>query len=270
MLPRGENLPLIGVSGCEKEADGHTVYTVGRKYVLGVTDGAGGVPVMLPPMGDSHNGGHFDIKTIVGRLDGLLITGSPSNVEPHHYNGAPSRLGTAHDPARDATTLPLIRAAVGSGLPVLAICRGIQELNVALGGTLHQHVQELPGKRDHRMPQDLDQDVRYGLRHPVRTTPGGVLAGLATTTGMDPNAVIVNSLHAQAIDRLGQGVVVEALSDDGVIEAVRVKEAPFFALGVQWHPEYKVHNNPFYAAIFEAFGLACRQYGHPSKEQFAN
>ncbi len=250
MLTRGGSKPLIGVSGCEKSADGHTIYTVSRKYVLSVVDGAHGVPVMLPPMGDSHDGGHFDIETIIGRLDGLLITGSPSNVEPHHYDGKPSRPGTAHDPARDATTLPLIRAAIDAGLPLLAICLGIQELNVALGGTLHQRVQELPGKRDHRMPQSPDLDVRYGLRHTVRTTPGGILADLAAKCGMDPSAVMVNSLHAQAIDRLAQGLVVEAMSDDGVIEAVRVKDAPEFALGVQWHPEYEVRENPFYSAVF--------------------
>ncbi len=258
MLLDGNNRPLIGVPGCEKEADGHTIYTVGRKYVLGIVEGAGGVPVMLPPIGDSRNGGHFDIETIIARLDGLLVTGSLSNVEPHHYGGPASRPDTAHDPARDATTLPLIRAALDAGLPLLAICRGIQELNVALGGTLHQQVHELPAKQDHRMPESPDLDVRYGLQHHIRMTPGGRLASLAVRAGANPDDVVVNSLHAQAIDRLADGLAVEAISDDGVVEAVWVKNAPAFALGVQWHPEYKVRENPFSAAIFEAFGAACR------------
>ncbi len=270
MLPLGGSKPLIGVTGCTKETDGHAIYTVGHKYVLAVVDSADGVPVMLPPMGDSRNGGHFDIETIVGRLDGLLITGCPSNVEPHHYKGTPSRPGTVHDPARDTTTLPLIRAAIDAGLPLFAICRGIQELNVALGGTLHQHVEDILDKRDHRMPPSPDLDVRYGLRHAIRTTPGGLLADLAAKSGMDPSAVMVNSLHAQAIDRLGQGLVVEAVSEDGVIEAVRATEVLEFALGVQWHPEYKVRENPFYSAIFEAFGQACRRFIRSGAEQFDN
>ncbi len=259
MSPTATAKPLIGVSGCQKKTDGHTIYTVGHKYVLAVVNAADAVPVMLPPLGDSRNGGDFDIETVVGRLDGLLVTGSPSNVEPDHYDGPASRPGTLHDPARDATTLPLIRAAIEADLPVLAICRGLQELNVAYGGTLHQHVHELPDKHDHRMPQGPDHDVRYGLRHPVRTTPGGQLADLASEAGLNPDNVMVNSLHAQAIDRLGAGLAVEAVSEDGVIEASRVEGAPAFALGVQWHPEFKPLENPFYAAIFRAFGAACRR-----------
>ena len=258
MLHNNETSPLIGITCCQKEHDGQVSYSVGRKYVLSVAGCAGGIPVMLPPLGDRRNGGAFDIEATLGRLDGLLVTGSPSNVEPHHYNGEPSRPDTLHDPARDATTLPLIQACIEAERPLLAICRGIQELNVAYGGTLHQHLHEVPEKRDHRMPKDPNPDIRYGLRHPVRATPGGVLAELAEQARADPSAVMVNSLHGQAIDRLAEPLTVEAVSEDGVVEAVSVRTAGAFALGVQWHPEYKPHENPFYAAIFTAFGNACR------------
>ncbi len=250
--------PLIGVTGNNRQLEGLPYHTAGDKYLIGVTDGAGGIPVVVAAMGDAANGGRYPMAETVDQLDGLLVTGSNSNVEPHHYDGPPSRAGTLHDPARDATTLPLIRAAVDAGLPVLALCRGIQELNVALGGSLHQHVHELPGKHDHRMPESDDMDVRYGPRHTVELTPGGVLAAAAAAAGEDAASVMVNSLHSQAIDRLGDGLAVEAMSADGVIEGVRVERAAGFAIGVQWHPEYKVRRTPFYHAIFRAFGDACR------------
>jgi putative glutamine amidotransferase len=153
-----------------------------------------------------------------------------------------------HDRARDATTLPLIRRAIDAGLPLIALCRGHQELNVALGGTLHQHVHELPGRANHRAPADLPNAQRYAPSHPVTLTPGGMLAGLA-----GGQRAMVNSLHAQAIDRLAPGLAVEAISDDGVIEAVRVVDAADFALGVQWHPEWSADSDSFSRAIFAAF-----------------
>ncbi len=250
--------PLIGVPACRRQAAPGTYHTVGEKYLTAVTDAAGGVPVLLPALGDGGNGGRLDLRALVARLDGLLMTGSPSNVEPQHYDGEPSRLDTKHDPERDATTLPLIRLAIEAGLPLFAVCRGVQELNVALGGTLHQNVQELPGKRDHRMRQHDDPEVRYGLVHRVRLTEDGALAELARQAGVDPENLMVNSLHAQAIDRPADRLAVEAISDDGVIEGVRVIDAPAFALGVQWHPEYRPLDDPFSTALFRAFGEACR------------
>ncbi len=267
MPPTLSPRPMIGVTGCHKHIDGGSYHTAGHKYLAAVAVGAAAHPVILGALGDAaaaHDPGHYDFATLLGRLDGLLVTGSPSNVEPHHYGGAASRPGTAHDPARDTTTLPLVRAAIDHGLPTLAICRGLQELNVAFGGTLHQHLQELPGKRDHRMPPSNDMDVRYGPRHSIAVTPGGPLAAIAASAGEDPAHIIINSLHGQAIDRLADGLVVEAVSDDGVIEAVSIPGASGFALGVQWHPEYKVAENPFSRALFAAFGHACRQHGNAS------
>jgi putative glutamine amidotransferase len=194
---------------------------------------------------------------LLGRLDGLMLTGSVSNVEPHHYSGPPSDPGTVHDPARDATTLPLIRRAVSSGLPVLGICRGFQEMNVAFGGTLHQKVHEVEGRLDHREDVQLGLDAQYGPAHEVMLEPQGLLYGLA---GKD--RVTVNSLHAQGIDRLGEGLSVEARAPDGLVEGFRVRQAAGFALAVQWHPEWKVMSNPFSQALFAAFGAAAREYMH--------
>lgn len=250
--------PAVALTACLRQVDGGPYHAVGHKYVTAVTDAAGALPLLLPALGDRDAGGRLDVAAIIDRIDGLLVTGSPSNVEPHLYDGPPSRDGTRHDPARDRTTLPLIRAALDAGVPLFAMCRGVQELNVALGGSLHQNLQELPGKRDHRLTPGAPTEVNYGPAHPVRLAADGVLASLATEAGLEPARVIVNSLHAQAIDRLGDGLAIEAESDDGVIEAVRVTGAHAFAIGVQWHPEYKVLENPFALAVFRAFGDACR------------
>ncbi len=240
--------PLIGVTACARQGDRHVFHSVAAQYIDAVVDGVGGLPMIVPALGAKS-----DIEALVARLDGLLLTGSRSNVEPRHY-GAASREGTLHDPARDATTLPLIRRALAAGLPLLAICRGHQELNVALGGTLHQHVQELPGKRDHRARPVPSNAERYGMVHNVDLVAGGFLARL-----VNASAATVNSLHAQAIDRLAPDLIVEAVSpEDGIIEAVRVANARSFALGIQWHPEWHIAHDALSRAIFAAFGDAAR------------
>ncbi len=254
--------PLIGVSGCAIQEDTDRYYfKVGDKYVNAVADISRATPVVIPPMG-----GQLDLDLLLDRLDGLFLTGSPSNVEPGHYDGPAFRDTTARDPLRDATTLPLIRRAIDRGLPVLAVCRGHQELNVALGGSLHQHIEELPGKRDHRRNPDLDYNGQYDAAHPVSLTESGMLARLIGGA----REVSVNSLHSQGIDRLADGLKVEAESPDGVIEAVSMPSAPGFVLGVQWHPEHPVALQwPLSKAIFAAFGDAARAWqagrGNPGK-----
>ena len=206
-------------------------------------------PLLIPALGPK-----IDCGAVLDRLDGLLLTGSPSNVEPYHYGGPPSREGTLHDPDRDATTLPLIREAVRRNMPVLAICRGIQELNVALGGTLHQRIFEMPERFNHKRrqrPMTIPDNERYGPAHSVALTPEGLLARLAGT-----NEIMVNSLHGQGIDRPAPDLVVEAVAPDGQIEAVSLPTARF-VVGVQWHPEYKPLENPFSRALFVAFAQAC-------------
>ena len=240
--------PIVGLPACEKFIAPHPFYAVGEKYIRAVAEGAGALPFMLPPLAD-----WYDSEDLLARLDGLFITGSPSNVEPDRYGGVAAREGTLHDPARDATTLPLIRAALASGVPILAVCRGIQELNVALGGSLHQNVQEVPGRFDHRADKSATIDEQYGPAHDVALVPGGALANL-----FEAERIRVGSLHSQGIDRLGDGLSVEARADDGQIEAVRVDGAAAFAIAVQWHPEWQFRDNEQSRRLFAAFGDACR------------
>jgi putative glutamine amidotransferase len=243
--------PLIGIPCCVRnvgEAAEHDVHLVSEKYIRAVADGAGGQPLLVPALGAA-----LDIADLLAQLDGLFITGSPSNVEPARYGGAPSRAGTLHDPQRDATTLPLLRQAIAAGVPVLAVCRGIQELNVALGGTLHQLIHEMPGRSDHRARPGTVEERYAHTAHSVRFTEGDLFAALAGCTEL-----MVNSVHSQGIDRLAAGLTVEAIAPDGQIEAVR-GTADGFVVGVQWHPEFRFAELPFSRALFDAFGAACRE-----------
>ncbi|WP_010485541.1 gamma-glutamyl-gamma-aminobutyrate hydrolase family protein [Pseudomonas sp. S9] len=242
-------LPIIGVTSDTKQIGPHPYHVTGDKYVRAVVLGAAGLPVIIPSLGEL-----LDQPTLLDNLHGLLFTGSPSNVEPHHYNGPASEPGTLHDPARDSTTLPLLKAAIAAGVPVLGVCRGFQEMNVVFGGTLHQKVHEVEGFMDHREPQDEPLEVQYAPRHALHVQPGGILAGIGLSAQIE-----VNSIHGQGVQRLAPGLRVEALAPDGLIEAFSVEGAKSFALGVQWHPEWQVRSNPNYLAIFQAFGEACRK-----------
>lgn len=243
--------PLIGIPADRRMVGAQPFHMVGEKYARAVLEASGAAPLLIPSLAEELG---FD--ELLERLDGLLFTGSPSNVEPQRYQGPPSAPGTLHDPARDATTLPLIRKAVEAGVPVLGICRGFQEMNVAFGGTLHQKLHEVPGHIDHRDDESQPLEVQYGPAHDVTLEPGGVLRGLASS-----DRIRVNSLHNQGIDRLGAELAVEARAPDGVIEAFRVRAAQTFALAVQWHPEWQVMSNPFSRALFAAFGQASRERG---------
>ena len=241
--------PLIGVSACSKQIGPHPFHIAGDKYLRAVAVAAGGLPLVIPAAPAL-----IDIPDLLERFDGLLLTGSPSNVEPHHYQGPDSAPGTQHDPARDSLTLPLIRAAVDAGVPLLGICRGFQEMNVAFGGTLHQRVHEVGPFMDHRDDPEQPLEVQYGLRHPLYVQPGGLLEQL----GLAPQFE-VNSVHGQGVERLAPGLRVEGLAPDGLVEAFSVERARTFALGVQFHPEWQVSEHPAYLAIFRAFGDACRE-----------
>lgn len=248
-MNRKPKVPLVAICCCLREIGSGTAHTVRERYIEGLLEGAGVAPVLLPAIGE---GAH--VETWLERIEGLVLTGSPSNVEPFHYGGGEPLDRHLRDPARDSTTLPLIRAAVARGLPLLGICRGIQELNVALGGSLHQRVHEVPGRIDHRSNKTVPADERYLDAHLVSLRPGGLLERITGLTGR----VAVNSLHAQAIDRLAEPLVIEAQADDGTIEAVSLSQPKGFVLAVQWHPEYQVRSHPFNLALFEAFGNACR------------
>ncbi len=246
--------PVIGIVADVKQIGPHPFHAVGAKYINAVAHGAGALPILLPATAAGE-----DLESIQSPLemldliDGLFLTGSASNVEPSQY-GAMASLPMLHDPQRDATTLPLIRAALARGLPLLAVCRGHQELNVALGGTLHQLVHEQPGMLDHREPKDAPRRLQYAAAHGVRLAEGGLLHRIAGVS-----VALVNSVHAQGIDRLAPGLAVEATAPDGLIESVRV-EGVDFALGVQWHPEWRFRDDHLSSAIFATFGAAAAAY----------
>lgn len=243
-------IPLVGLPADTFLRGPHIFHGVGDKYVRSVALAADAMPVMIPSLGKL-----LKLPELVSRFDGIVMTGSVSNVHPTHYGTAPTPQAEPHDEPRDATTLDLIRIVLDMGMPLFSICRGIQELNVALGGTLQSEVQDVPGKMDHREIQHDDMDTRYGPRHKIRLAPGGQLARI-----LDAADIEVNSLHRQAIARLAPSLQVEATAPDGTIEAVSVRNAKGFALGVQWHPEYKVLDNPDSVKIFAAFGAAVRAY----------
>lgn len=244
------NRPLVGVVSDRRMQGEHPFHMVGEKYLQAIADAADAYPVGLPSLAEG-----FDVIDILDRLDGLFLTGSPSNLEPHHYLGHPSEPGTWHDPHRDLAALALIPAAIRVGMPLMAVCRGFQEMNVSFGGTLHQQVHELPQYGVHKENQDDPLDVQYGPSHQVTFTSGGLLERITGGSG-----ATVNSLHAQGVDRLGGELEVEAVADDGLIEGFTVRNAPGFTLAVQWHPEWKVLEDAASTAIFRAYGDACRAY----------
>jgi putative glutamine amidotransferase len=248
--------PLIGISCCTKlfGTFGMNNHAASDTYVRATDQLVGAVPVLLPA-----NGEKADIDAILARVDGIMLTGSRSNVEPARYDGPPHAEGTPEDHARDAVTLPLIRAAVARGVPVLAICRGLQEFNVALGGSLHQRLQDIEGRMDHSTPMQPNPKIRQGKAHSVSLTPGGWLHQLAGRS-----IIAVNSLHNQGIDRLAPGLITEAVAPDGTIEAVRAPGSRGFAVGVQWHPEYDFETDALSAAIFVSFGRAVMAHAHGS------
>lgn len=251
------SLPLVGIPADVREVGIHPFHVVGEKYINAVAHGSGAFPVLIPAFGEGRDltalNARYDLGAVVERLDGLFVTGSPSNVLPRHYQGPDSVPGTLHDNQRDCLTLPLIRVAVDAGLPLFAVCRGIQEVNVVFGGTLHQRIHEVPGKMDHREGKGPSREEKYAPAHNITLVEDGLLAAMA-----GGGEVMVNSLHSQGIDRLADGLVAEAWAPDGIIEAVRVAGASAFALAVQWHPEWRFREDPFSLALFEAFGDAVR------------
>ena len=247
-----DRAPLIGLPACVREIDGLGYHMAGGKYLRAVSEGAAGIPFIIPSL-DPAAQSAIDPGAFLDRLDGLFVTGSPSNIEPRHYGGPASAPGTSHDASRDGAVLPLIQGALDRRLPILALCRGIQELNVVLGGTLHQRIQDLPGRADHRGPIELPVEQRYGPAHEVNLVAGGMLARLTGSSTLE-----VNSLHAQGIDRLAPGLVVEARAPDGTIEAVRLDQPGRFVIGIQWHPEWRFWESDFAQALLAAFGDAAR------------
>ena len=237
---------VVGIACDYRQLGKHPFHIVGEKYITAIREGARAVPLLIPVLSPP-----VLAEDLLASVDGLLFTGSPSNVAPSHYGGPAPRQGVLQDERRDATTLPLLKAAIAAGLPTLCICRGFQELNVAFGGTLHQHVVEVPGRADHRESAAASLDEQYAPVHEVSVIEDGFLATLTPQRTFQ-----VNSLHSQGIDRLAPGLRADAVAPDGTIEAVSIPGAKAFLLGVQWHPEWRWSEDPVSRSIFAGFGTA--------------
>ncbi len=241
--------PLVLLPACTRMFGNWPFHTVGDKYLRALAEASGVQPLILPNLADL-----VDPLPLLDQVDGLLMTGSPSNVHPSHYGREDLEpVAKPFDPARDAISLAMIRGAVERGVPLFCICRGFQEMNVALGGSLHPRLHVLEDRRDHRSLATGERDIDYGPRHAL------TLAGwFAELFGQE--AIMINSLHHQGIDSLAPGLVAEGWAPDGTIEAVRAPGAKALAIGVQWHPEYGVMDNPQSLALFRAFGAAVAEH----------
>jgi len=239
--------PMIVGIPCDHRVLGHHAFhMVGEKYIAAIREATGLLPLLIPVLDKA-----IPVSEILESVDGLLFTGSYSNVAPHRYGGATPRDGVLQDELRDGTTLPLMKAAIDAGVPILCICRGFQELNIVLGGTLHQHLEEVPGRADHREDKNATLEEQYGPAHEITLTEGGMLSAITRK-----KKIMVNSLHGQGIDRLAPPLAVEAKAADETIEAVSLIGAKNFLLGVQWHPEWRWAENGDSRSIFAAFGDA--------------
>src|SRR5262245_48912696 len=245
--------PVVGVIGnAHVINDRHNVQIVGRSNLRAVAQVAGALPLMFAGTPEIT-----DIDALLGAVDGILLTGARANVHPTRFGAEPDPRHEPYDQERDEMALTLIRACVERGVPLFGICRGLQEMNVAYGGTLHPEIRELPGRMNHRMPRlengeiHPDPNVVFADRHEVRLAQDGAFARI-----LGSDCIRVNSLHGQGILEPGGRVVVEGIAEDGTIEAIRIADAPAFALGVQWHAEYDPQSNPINRALFEAFGTA--------------
>lgn len=243
--------PIVLVPSCNRTLGQHPFHIAGKKYIEAVRL-AGCQPLVVPGATPE------ELAALLDLADGVLLTGSPSNVHPRHFGEDVRDPALPLDPDRDDWTLPLIPRVLQHGIPLFAICRGFQETNVALGGTLHQAVHEVPGQHEHRGAggaADATAEAMYGPAHPVDVQPGGLLATILT----EPR-IQVNSVHGQGVNRLADGLRVEALAPDGLVEAFSVERAQGFNLCVQWHPEWQAASNPVSVRLLRAFGDACAAY----------
>ena len=241
---------LVGLPADTYEKDGFLFHSLGDKYVRALTDVADVEAVMIPNTIDAAN-----LDGVLHHFDGVLMTGAVSNVHPPHYGEEPTLDHEPYDHHRDATTLALIRRVIERGIPLFCICRGFQELNVAMGGSLETELQRGEGRLDHRAPNSDSTDVRYAPRHTIAISKGSLLEHV-----IGKSETRVNTIHRQGIKKLGAGLNIEATAPDGVIEAISVKGAKAFAFGTQWHPEYKAAENPDSVKLFHAFGEAARAH----------
>lgn len=243
--------PVIGIIGnYALFNDRYPIHSSGTMNASAVADVAGAIPLIIPA--DPR---FVSVDELLATCDGFLLTGGRPNVHPSEYGEPETPAHGAFDRARDAITLPLIRACVERGQPFLGICRGFQEVNVAMGGSLHPEIRELPGRMNHRMPPDGQLHEQFALRHAVQLTEGGIFHRL-----FGASQVMTNTLHGQGIERPGTRIVIEGLAEDGTPEAIHVRDAKGFTLAVQWHPEWNAADDPVSRPLFRAFGEAARAW----------
>lgn len=252
--------PIVLLPACQWVVGREPFHVVGRDYVQAVRL-AGAVPLVIPRAQPE------ELEALLAMADGVMLTGSPSNVHPSHFGEDVLDRSLPLDPDRDCFTLPMIRQALEKGMPLLGICRGFQEVNVALGGTLHQAVHQQMGLMDHRSDEARPIEQEYGFAHAVHMMPGGVLEDVLKGVGaptVEHHSFMVNSLHGQGVSRLAEGLKVEARAPDGLIEAFTF-DGSGFSLCLQWHPEWLAAENPVSRRIFAAFGEACQAYRRQRK-----
>ena len=245
--------PVVGVIGNAYRIENRfATQMVGEKNLRAVAEVAGALPLMFAGTPEIT-----DVGALLDVVDGIVLTGARANVHPTRFNTEPDVKHEPYDVPRDEVALALSEACVARGVPLFGICRGLQEMNVAFGGSLHPEIRDLPGRMNHRMPRlengeiHPDPMVIFADRHEVSLTPGGAFSKI-----LGCEKIRVNSLHGQGILELGKRVVVEGVAEDGTIEAIRIADAPGFALGVQWHAEYDPQRNPINRKLFQAFGEA--------------
>lgn len=249
--------PVIGiVANATIIGDDYPAQSVGLHNVEAAAHVAGGMPLMIPARPDI-----LDIDHLMQICDGFIFPGGRPNVHPSEYGHDETESHGAFDRGRDAVTLALIRGCVARGQPVLGICRGFQELAVAFGSTLHPEIRDLPGRDNHRMPPDGTVEEKFALRHQVNVSPNGPFSKIFGAA-----QVMTNTLHGQGILTPGARVIIDGTAPDGTPEAIYIQDAPGFALGVQWHPEYRAAEDPVSRPLFEAFGDACRNWAQTRKD----
>lgn len=250
--------PVVGIiANAHIINEEYLVQAAGRMNIEAVADVTGALPVMIPSTPSAT-----DIPALMDSFDGFLFTGGRPNVHPEEYGHEPTEAHGTFDRDRDRLVLPLIRGCLDRGLPILGVCRGFQEFNVAMGGTLHPEIRDLPGRMNHRMPPDGTIEEKFALRHEITLTPDGKFARV-----FGSDKVMVNSLHGQGIEEAGDRVIIEGYAPDGTPEAIHLEGASGFAMAVQWHPEYEAHKDPVSKPLFSAFGDAIHRWS--AREAFA-
>ncbi len=243
--------PIVGIlANTHLINDQYWIQGTSRMNLEAVADAADAIPLIIPSLPD-----RLELDDILLACEGFLLTGGRPNVHPEEYGREPTAAHGDFDRNRDGIALPLIRSCVERGQPILGVCRGFQEFNVAMGGTLHPEIRDLPGRMNHRMPPDGTIEEKFAYRHPIKMIPGSPYIDLFTS-----DEVMVNSLHGQGIEEPGPRVIIDGTAPDGTPEAITIKDAPGFAMAVQWHPEYKATEDPVSRPLFAAFGNALRDW----------